>query len=92
MLWYLHLCSAAGIVVTGYRDEALGTMTEEPAGGGRFTDILLRPIVTITDPSRRDEALALHRRAHEQCFVASSLNVPIRCEPAVEDSFIKTAD
>jgi hypothetical protein len=26
MLWYLHLCSAAGIVVTAYRDEAEGSL------------------------------------------------------------------
>jgi organic hydroperoxide reductase OsmC/OhrA len=28
MLWYLHLCSTAGIVVTGYIDEAQGTMID----------------------------------------------------------------
>src|SRR5277367_910677 len=28
MLWLLHLCADAGIVVTDYRDEASGTMTE----------------------------------------------------------------
>src|SRR5687767_5394074 len=28
-LWYLHLCSGAGVIVTAYRDEATGTMEEE---------------------------------------------------------------
>jgi organic hydroperoxide reductase OsmC/OhrA len=30
MLWYLHLCSTAGIVVTQYIDRAEGTMVESP--------------------------------------------------------------
>ena len=30
MLWYLHLCSAAGIVVTAYEDAAEGVM-ENPS-------------------------------------------------------------
>src|SRR5688572_14189864 len=28
MLWYLHLCAAAGIVVTDYSDNATGIMQE----------------------------------------------------------------
>jgi organic hydroperoxide reductase OsmC/OhrA len=31
MLSYLHACVAAGIVVTGYTDEAHGTLTSSPA-------------------------------------------------------------
>ncbi len=51
MLWYLHLCADAGIIVTGYVDNATGTMAEAPGGGGHFTDVTLHPIVTITDAS-----------------------------------------
>src|SRR5574341_2146686 len=36
MLWYLHLCSAGGIVVTQYIDRAEGIMVEEAGGSGRF--------------------------------------------------------
>src|SRR5476651_1890681 len=38
MLWYLHLCAEAGVVVTGYTDYASGTMTETD-GGGHFTQV-----------------------------------------------------
>src|SRR5579872_4086797 len=34
MLWYLHLCATNDIVVTGYEDEARGTMVETADGGG----------------------------------------------------------
>ena len=82
MLWYLHLCAEAGVVVTGYRDAAEGTMAED-ARGGRFTEVVLRPAVTVADPATVERATALHARAAECCFVASSVNFPVRHEPVV---------
>src|SRR5690606_3355257 len=38
MLWYLHLCADAGIVVLEYLDRASGAMRETPDGGGRFVE------------------------------------------------------
>ena len=81
MLWYLHLCAVAGVVITGYRDEAAGTMTEDADGGGRFTEVVLRPRVTVSSPDMIEKAVGLHRDAHEKCFVARSVNFPVRHEP-----------
>jgi organic hydroperoxide reductase OsmC/OhrA len=83
MLWYLHLCAVNGIVVVGYVDRASGTLAEDDGGGGRFTEVVLRPRVRL---SRGDPALAgrLHDAAHEKCFIASSVNFPVRCEPVTE--------
>ena len=83
MLWMLHLCADAGIVVTAYSDEARGVMTEDADGPGRFTEATLHPVMTITDARRIQEAEALHERAHKLCFVANSLNFPVRCAPTV---------
>jgi organic hydroperoxide reductase OsmC/OhrA len=47
MLWYLHLCAEAAIVVTHYIDQAIGTLQETEEGGGRFTEVVLHPIVTV---------------------------------------------
>ncbi len=80
LLAYLHLCAVNGVVVTGYRDEATGTM-EEVSGGGRFTEVVLRPIVTVADESMIGRANALHHDAHASCFIASSVNFPVRTEP-----------
>jgi organic hydroperoxide reductase OsmC/OhrA len=77
MLAYLHLCADRGIVVTGYRDDAEGEMTEHPDGSGEFKRAILRPFVTITDASRAAEADALHARAQELCFIARSVNFPV---------------
>src|ERR1700749_5182794 len=49
MLWYLHLCAEAGVVVTGYTDNAAGVMTETANGGGRFTGVTLKPEVVVTE-------------------------------------------
>ena len=83
-LWYLHLCATAGIVVTAYADEAEGVMEEGPDGGGQFSSVVLRPRVTLAPGSDAAKALALHHDAAEKCFIARSVNFPVRHEPAVD--------
>lgn len=83
MLWYLHLCAEAGVVVLAYRDEARGTMIQTDNGGGRFSEVVLYPVVTIAADSDTGLAERLHERAHELCFIAASMNFPVRCEPDV---------
>lgn len=81
MLWYLHLCAMAGIIVTDYIDNATGIMIETANGGGKFTEATLNPIVTITDISMTERANELHKKANELCFVANSLNFPVYHKP-----------
>jgi organic hydroperoxide reductase OsmC/OhrA len=83
MLWYLHLCADAGIVVTAYSDEATGRMVTSPDGGGRFVEVVLRPEVRVRSAERVEHAERLHERAHELCFVANSVNFPVRVQPRV---------
>lgn len=82
MLSYLHVCAVAGIVVTEYRDAAEGTMAQE-GDGGRFTEVVLRPAVTVADPATAERAQALHGEAAALCFIASSVNFPVRHEPTI---------
>ncbi len=84
MLSYLHLCAVSGIVVTDYQDEAKGIMVETEAGGGHFTRVTLRPAVKVSSISNTDLALQLHEKAHHLCFIASSVNFPVLCEPSIE--------
>lgn len=83
MLWYLHLCSEAGIVVTDYQDEATGSMKETADGGGHFTEVTLRPAIVVAPGADSDRALSLHEQAHHLCFIANSVNFPVRCEPSI---------
>ncbi|MEQ8652865.1 MAG: OsmC family protein [Kiloniellales bacterium] len=77
MLWYLHLCSDAGISVLAYRDSVRGTMTQDADGGGRFTSLSLHPEVTIAPGGDAAKAEALHGPASAKCFIANSLNLPV---------------
>lgn len=82
MLSYLHQAASRGIVVTAYRDAASGTMVTEGTGG-RFTQAVLRPVVTITDASQAADALDAHAQANRDCFIASSVAFPVLHEPAI---------
>ncbi len=79
MLFYLHLCAASGIAVADYMDNPIGTMVIEKTGGGRFTEVVLRPEVKISkgDP---EKAQSLHHKAHELCFIANSANCSVRID------------
>ena len=83
MLWYLHVCALAGVVVTEYSDDAYGIMAETGDGGGRFVEVVLRPHVTVAASDMTEAAVNLHKEASKLCFIASSLNFPVRHEPVV---------
>jgi organic hydroperoxide reductase OsmC/OhrA len=82
MLSYLHMAMVAGVVVTAYTDAAEGTM-ETTGNGGRFVEVVLRPTVAIAAGSDPEKALAAHDDAHHACFIANSVNFPVRCEPRI---------
>lgn len=84
MLWFLHLASADGVVVTAYTDRATGTMRISGGGHGQFTDAVLRPLVTVVGgpPATDPRLAALHERAHQYCFISRSVSFPVRLDPA----------
>lgn len=83
MLWYLHLCAEAGIVVLEYEDCAEGIMQEERTGEGRFVEVVLQPEVVLATGADRLRAAALHDDAHRKCFIANSVSFLVRHEPTV---------
>ena len=84
MLWFLHLCATSKVIVTGYTDRPLGRMAEAPDGSGRFEEVVLRPRVVVATEEQAARTADLHARAHEMCFIANSVNFPVRHEPTVE--------
>ena len=82
LLSYLALCARGGVVVVDYSDDAWGKM-ETVEGRIRFTEVLLRPKVIISAASSLATARALHGEAHALCFIANSVNFPVRNEPTV---------
>lgn len=78
MMSYLHVCVKNGIVVTEYIDNATGIMKVNDDGSGHFIEVILNPIVTITDESLLNKANELHKEANKLCFIANSVNFPVR--------------
>lgn len=81
-LWYLHLCADAGLVVQHYVDHAQGVM-EDGEHGGKFTQVVLHPHVTLAAGSDETFAKELHHTAHEKCYIANSVNFPVLCMPEI---------
>ena len=82
MLWYLHLASAAGIVVHAYRDDPVGIGETSPNGAGRFVSATLKPHIIVEAGADLGEAEAIHHRVHEFCFIARSVNFPVAYAPS----------
>ena len=78
MLWFLHLCSDKGIIVTDYIDQPIGTMVIAKDGSGKFTDVILKPLVTAKDNPSPEILNDLHTQANKMCFIANSVNFPVR--------------
>jgi organic hydroperoxide reductase OsmC/OhrA len=81
MLWYLHLCAEAGVVVTGYVDRAEGIMVEPQSGTAKFERVILRPRATLAQGSDLQLARALHDDAHRRCYIANSVNFAVEHAP-----------
>lgn len=82
MLSYLHLCFKAGIMISEYHDNPTGVLTLSE-GNGRMTKVVLNPEIKLTDVSRLDEARELHATAHDHCFIANSVKIPIEINPDI---------
>lgn len=83
MLWYLHLCAVNNVVVEVYSDAAWGIMREHPDGAGEFTGVTLRPQVTVSAGSDIALAMSLHEQANKLCYIARSVNFPVKHEALV---------
>jgi organic hydroperoxide reductase OsmC/OhrA len=82
LLWFLSLAAADGWCVDAYEDAASGLLGRDTAGRLAMTLVTLRPRVRFAgaQPSPA-QVEALHHRAHEACFIASSVRSEVRCEP-----------
>jgi organic hydroperoxide reductase OsmC/OhrA len=82
MLSYLALAALEGLEVVAYEDAAEGTMLQE-GRGGRFSEVVLRPRVIVAAGGDLARAEALHGDANATCFIANSVNFPVRHEAEI---------
>ncbi len=84
-LWYLHLCAVNDVNVLEYVDYPVARMVEgDGQRKGHFKDAELRPQIVISRQSDIDLAMRLHDDAHHECFIANSVNFPIRCRAVIK--------
>jgi organic hydroperoxide reductase OsmC/OhrA len=83
MMSYFYVCQQQGIDIVDYKDKAIGTLELRPDFSGGFTKVQLNPVVTISNASQERQSIDLHKKAHELCFIANSVNFEISIVPIV---------
>ena len=82
MLWFLFIAAKQGFVVDRYRDAAAGVMGRNAAGKKAMTRVTLHPEVAFAGRQPTPAAFeAMHHEAHEECYIANSVQTEVRCEP-----------
>lgn len=81
-LSYAALCARHKIQLIAYSDDARGVMAfDKERKVMAFQEVVLRPRVTVAQGSDEGLAMRLHEKAHHECFIANSVNFPVRNEP-----------
>jgi organic hydroperoxide reductase OsmC/OhrA len=85
MLWFLSLAARRGYVVERYTDRAVGAMGRDASGKDFVSRVTLRPEVAFGGDAQPtpDDVAALHRAAHDECFIARSVKTTVVCDPVV---------
>jgi len=83
MLWFLSIAAKRGFVVESYRDEAVGVMAKDASGKLAMTRVTLHPEARVDGDEQptQEVVVAMHREAHEHCFIAQSVKSTVLCEP-----------
>lgn len=77
MLWFLDFARRERLRVVSYEDRPEGAMD-----GHKFVAITLHPRSTFDTDTPAEVIEGLHERAHEACFIANSVNCPVKVEIA----------
>jgi organic hydroperoxide reductase OsmC/OhrA len=83
MLFFLAFARKDGFVVDRYSDDAVGVLGKDERGKISITQITLRPVIDFSGETPPDAAALddLHHRAHEACYIASSIRAGVTIEP-----------
>jgi len=76
------IARASKIEFSALELEGAGTIDRE-GGATRFTEIVLRPRVTIPAGGDRERTLRVLEKAERACLISASLSTPVRLEPEI---------
>jgi organic hydroperoxide reductase OsmC/OhrA len=83
LLSFLARAARSRIDVLAYSDDAEALMPEDDPPV-RITQITLRPRITVGPDANVDRVYRLVDKAHQDCYVANTLNAEMRIEAEVE--------
>ena len=84
MLFLLSIAAQRGFMIDHYRDDPVGLLGKNAQGKMAMTKITLRPAIVFSG-EKLPNALqreAMHHLAHQQCYIANSLNTEVVIAPA----------
>ena len=86
MLWFLDIAARAGFIIDSYVDDAVGVLAKNSDGKLAMTDVTLKPHVIFSGDKRpsREDIEQMHHKAHEACFIATSVKSEVHCEPVFD--------
>ena len=86
MLWFLDIAARAGFIIDSYVDDAVGTLAKNSDGKFAMTIVTLKPHVIFSGDKRptHEDFQRMHHKAHDECFIATSVKSEVRCEPAFD--------
>jgi peroxiredoxin-like protein len=76
------IAQASKLEFTSLAVTGTGTVDRQD-GVTRFTEIVLRPRLTLTPGADQGRALRIMEKAEQTCLVSASLATPIRLEPTI---------
>ncbi|MEN8816452.1 MAG: OsmC family protein [Nonlabens sp.] len=85
MMSYFYVCQQNNIDILDYKDLATGILELKEDSSGGFIEVILNPVITLRDNQQKEWALQLHKKAHELCFIANSVNFPIKIIPIINN-------
>ncbi len=81
MLTFLAICARKRLTVETYEDDAVGFLDKGDKKKLWITHVVLKPRVKFASEVDAATLDQLHHLAHEDCFIANSVNTEIAVEP-----------
>lgn len=87
MLTFLAYCAIQKFTIVSYQDKATGQLGKLDNGKMAMIEVTLSPQVTFGGAHRptAEQIAALHDKAHQDCFIANTVNCHITLNPTAID-------
>ncbi|MEJ3406068.1 OsmC family protein [Rathayibacter sp. YIM 133350] len=85
LLSFLAVAARAGLDIRDYEDEASAVL-DTAIDPVRITRIALAPVIRVAAGTDHESVRAAARTAHDECYIANTLNCTLTLDVTVEDA------